>query len=318
MAANQTQTEAMTEDMSTSNPPMGVAVIVREFLRDKVALGSLFIILAIIGTALVWTIRLDENSVMSVNILHRFADPVDFEWGLIRDAWNGERTYLLGGDEGGRDVFTQLFIATTNSVFIGIAVTTIISTIGIALGLIAGYYAGIVDNVIMRITDFVMILPNIMVIIVFLVVVPEQNIFTFIFIMSVFAWTGFARIVRSRSLSEGRLDYISASKTMGTPSWKIILFEMLPNLGSLIMVQLTLNYASSIGLETGLSFLGFGLPDQTPSLGKLVSAATTPDILENRPWVWLPASTIILVLMLCINYVGQALKRASDAKQRLG
>lgn len=318
MAANQTQTEAMTEDMATSTPPMGVKVIIREFLRDKVALGSLFIIIAIILTAVIWTFRLDANSVMRVNILHRFAEPVDFEWGLIADAWNGEATYILGADEGGRDIFNQLFLSTTNSVLIGVAVTTIISVIGITLGMLAGYYGGMVDNIIMRVTDFVMILPNIMIVIVFLVVQPNQTVLSFIFIMSIFAWTGFCRIVRSRALSEGRLDYISASKTMGTPSWKIILLEMLPNLGSLIMVQLTLNYASSIGLETGLAFLGFGLPEQTPSLGKLISAATTPDILENRPWVWLPASTVILVLMLSINYVGQALKRASDAKQRLG
>ena len=136
--------------------------------------------------------------------------------------------------------------------------------------------------------------------------------------MSIFAWTGYTRIVRSKALSEGRLDYISASKTMGTPTYKIILSEMLPNLMSLIMVQLILSYAGNIGLETGLTFLGFGLPEQTPSLGRLVSAATTPYNLEYRPWVWLPASTLILVLMLSINYVGQALKRASDSKQRLG
>lgn len=318
MAANQSQPEAFTDDMSVSAPPMGFRVIIREFLRDKVALGSLFIILTIILVSLIWTIRLDTNQVMRVNILYRFADPVDFEWGLIADAWNGEVTYLLGADEGGRDVFTQLFLASMNTILIGVAVTTIISFIGISLGVIGGYYAGMVDNIIMRFTDFIMILPNIMIIIVFLVVVPQQNLISFILVMSIFAWTGFCRIIRSRALSEGRLDYISASKTMGTPSWKIIILEMLPNLGSLIMVQLTLNYASSIGLETGLAFLGFGLPDQTPSLGTLISAATSPDVLENRPWVWLPASTIILVLMLCINYVGQALKRSSDAKQRLG
>lgn len=80
---------------------------------------------------------------------------------------------------------------------------------------------------------------------------------------------------------------------------------------------MTLSLASNIGLETGLTFLGFGLPESTPSLGTLISYASHPDVMENKWWVWLPASLLILVVMLCINYVGQAIKRASDARQRL-
>jgi len=311
-------TEPASEQGEVSTPPMGFKVIIREFKKDKVALFALSILAIFLVTTIAWYIKLDASEVMEVDILRHFAEPAEFSWGLIADAWNGEKTYLLGADEGGRDIFHQLFLAAGNSILIAVAVTTIVALIGISLGLIAGYYSGAVDNVIMRITDFVMTLPTTMIIIVFLVLVPKQTIGSFIFIMSIFAWTGYARIVRSKALSESRLDYISASKTMGTPTWKIILNEMLPNLTSLIMVQLILSYAGNIGLETGLTFLGFGLPDQTPSLGRLVSAATTPFNLENRPWVWLPASTLILVLMLCINYVGQALKRSSDAKQRLG
>lgn len=301
-----------------STPPMGLKVIVREFKKDKVALFALTILTIFLITTAAWYIRLDHADVMKVDILKHFAEPADFNFGLIADAWNGEKSFIFGADEGGRDVFLQLFIAAGNSMVIAIAVTSIVAIIGISLGLLAGYYGGAVDNIIMRLTDFVMTLPTTMIIIVFLVIVPEQNIYSFIFIMSIFAWTGYARIVRSKALSESRLDYISASKTMGTPTWKIILLEMLPNLSSLITVQLILSYAGNIGLETGLTFLGYGLPDQTPSLGRLVNAATTPYNLENRPWVWLPASTLILVLMLSINYVGQALKRSSDAKQRLG
>ena len=311
-------TETASEQATDSKPPMGFSVIIREFKKDKVALFALGIIALFLITTLIWYIRLDAGEVMQVDILRHFAEPVEFSWDLVVDAWNGEKTLLLGADEGGRDIFHQLFLAAGNSVLIAMAVTTIVAVIGITLGLIAGYYGGMTDNIIMRVTDFVMTLPTTMIIIVFLVIVPEQTISSFIFIMSIFAWTGYARIVRSKALSESRLDYISASKTMGTPTWKIILQQMLPNLTSLIMVQLILSYAGNIGLETGLTFLGYGLPDQTPSLGRLVSAATTPFNLENRPWVWLPASTLILVLMLCINYVGQALKRSSDAKQRLG
>ncbi|MDN6161311.1 MAG: ABC transporter permease [Atopostipes sp.] len=315
---SQEVSETASEQQEESTPPMGFRVIVREFRKDKVAMFALGVLTLLLLTTLVWYLRLDADAVMEVDILQHFKEPADFKFSLIADAWNGEKTLLLGTDDFGRDIFTQLFLATGNSVVIAIAVTTIIAIVGITLGLIAGYYGGMVDNVIMRVTDFVMTLPQTMIIIVFLVIVPKQTILSFIFIMSVFAWTGYARIVRSKALSESRLDYISASKTIGTPTWKIILIEMLPNLTSLITVQLILSYAGNIGLETGLTFLGYGLPDQTASLGRLVSAATTPFNLENRPWVWLPASTVILVLMLSINYVGQALKRSTDAKQRLG
>lgn len=310
--------ETAAEQAEVSAPPTGFKVIIREFKKDKVALTALIILVILLLITVAWSMRLDVKDVMEVDILRNFKEPEPFTWQGLVDAWNGEKNYLLGGNEFGRDVFLQLFIATGNSVMIAFIVTTIVAVVGITLGLIAGYYGGTVDNVIMRVTDFVMTLPTTMIIIVFLVMVPQQNIWSFIFIMSVFSWTGYTRIVRSKALSESRLDYISASKTMGTPTYKIILSEMLPNLSSLITVQLVLSYAANIGLETGLSFLGFGLPDDVPSLGAMVSAATTPYNLEFRPWVWLPASTIILVLTLCINYVGQALKRSIDAKQRLG
>ena len=124
--------------------------------------------------------------------------------------------------------------------------------------------------------------------------------------------------IRSKALSERELDYIHASQTLGTPHWKIILFQLLPNVSSLIIVNFILNLAGNIGLESSLTFLGFGLPESTPSLGTLISYARNPDVLENKWWIWVPASLMILVLMLSINFVGQALKRAADARQRRG
>lgn len=169
----------------------------------------------------------------------------------------------------------------------------------------------------MRIIDFLLVLPSLMFIIVFIVIVPDYSVFTFVLMMSAFAWFAKARLIRSKGLAERELDYINASKTLGTPSWKIMFFEMFPNLSSLVIVNMTLTLAGNIGLETGLTFLGFGLPASTPSLGTLIAFATNPDIVQNKWWVWLPAALLILVMMLCINYIGQAVKRASDARQRL-
>lgn len=284
--------------------PVGFSVIRREFEKDKIALVSLIILLLLMAIIFIGSFLLDQESVMTVNLSDKYARPLEGFW--------------LGADMGGRSILGQLVIGARNSILIGFSVTIITEIIGISIGLISGYYAGWVDNIIMRIIDFIMILPSTMVIIVFVTIIPKYTIPKFILILSAFIWIGTARLIRSKSLSESRKDYIQASKTLGTRDIKIILFELLPNISSIILVDLTLMFAGSIGIETGLTFLGYGLPPSTPSLGTLISYARKPEIMSSKLWIWLPASILILVLMLCINYIGQALKRASDAKQRLG
>ncbi|MCG7343472.1 ABC transporter permease [Sporosarcina sp. ACRSL] len=275
----------------------------REIKNDKMALGSLILFTIIVLTAYLSPLFIDQTALTRVNFLNVWKPPSLDNW--------------LGTDDGGRDVFGQLMIGTRNSLTIGVCVTVLSGLFGLTYGLISGYYGGTVDNVLMRILEFLMVLPSLMFIIVFVVIVPNYNVVTFILIMSAFAWFGKARLIRSKAISERERDYINASKTLGTPGWKIMFFEMFPNLSSLVIVNMTLTLANNIGLETGLSFLGFGLPAGTPSLGTLISFATNPDIVKNKWWAWLPAALLILVMMLCINYIGQAVKRASDARQRL-
>ncbi|MCY7730981.1 ABC transporter permease [Aerococcus urinaeequi] len=298
-----TDQDAIAQELASA-PPTGLRVIWREFLKDKLALFSLIFFILIILGVFIGAIVIDQDEVLRISLLDSYMPPND--------------NFILGTDSGGRSIFGQLIIGARNSITIGFTITALTSIVGITIGLVAGYYGGIIDNFLMRIIDFIMLLPTTMLIIVFITLVSDYNVWTFILIMSAFYWVGQARLIRSKALSESRRDYISASRTMGTPTYKILFREILPNLSSLIIVNVTLNFAANIGIETGLSYLGFGLPTSTPSLGTLVSYAKSPDILENKTWVWLPASLLILVLMLCINYVGQALKRSADAKQRLG
>lgn len=284
--------------------PSGWKVIGREFLKDKLALFSLVLLIGIILYVFIYSSFLDQKAITRVDLFNIFTPP------------GGE--HLLGTDYGGRDVFGQLVIGARNSLTIGIVITLITSATGIIIGLVSGYFGGKVDYMIMRIIDFILVLPSLMLIIVYVVLVPKFDVINFIFIMSLFYWTGKARLIRSKTLAERELDYVSASKTLGTPNWKIMFFQVLPNLSSIIIVNMTLNLAGNIGIETGLTYLGFGLPEDVPSLGTLISYSTNPDVMQNKSWVWLPAAILILVLMLCINFVGQALKRSADARQRLG
>jgi peptide/nickel transport system permease protein len=284
--------------------PSSLSILWRELVRDKVALISLIflglVILLVYGTSLI----LDQAEIVKVDLFALYEPP--------------SAKYWLGTDYGGRDVFGQLIIGTRNSLTIGIIVTLMTGCIGILVGLLSGYFGGMIDNLFMRVVDFFMILPTLMIVIAFVTAVPKYNIVSFSLIMTAFLWMGIARLIRSKALQERELDYVKASKTLGSSHLKIMLSQVLPNLSSIIIVTMTLNLAANIGLESGLSFLGFGFPESTPSLGTLVSYARNPQTLEFRWWIWLPASILILLLMLSINNVGQALKRATDARQRRG
>ncbi len=297
--------ETKKQQQTASTPPGGFRIIAREFMKDKVALGSLILLVTILLTVFIGAALLNQEEVMKVNLLGRYLEP-------------GVDGFILGTDEGGKDIFGQLIIGARNSILIGFSITIITSFIGVSLGIISGYYGGRIDGFLMRVVDFIMILPMTMMIIVFVTVIKNYTIYHFILIMSAFYWTFKARLFRTRTLSESRLDYVSASKTLGSSDFMIMFREILPNLSSLIIVNLTLNFAGNIGIETSLTYLGFGLPSTVPSLGTLISNARNADILENKTWIWLPAALFILVMMLCINYIGQAFQRAADAKQRLG
>ena len=284
--------------------PSGWRIIWRELVRDKLAFISLIFLVLIVLFVYGVSLFLDQKEIVRVDLFSIHKPPSDEFW--------------LGTDHGGRDVFGQLIIGTRNSLSIGILVTLMTGIIGIVIGLISGYFGGTIDNIFMRIVDFFMILPFLMIVIVFVAIVPKYSILSFSLIMTAFLWMGKARLIRSKALQEKELDYVQASKTLGSSNLKIMFTQVLPNLSSIIIVTMTLNLAANIGLESGLSFLGFGFPESTPSLGTLVSYARNPQTLQFRWWIWLPASLLILVLMLSINNVGQALKRATDARQRRG
>ena len=300
MDKNKENTVTVTETV----PPMGFRMIAREFKKDKLAIFSLALLVVILLVVFIGALLADQDKVMTVSILDKYAEPGG--------------NFILGADEGGRDTLGQLIIGARNSVVIGFAITIITSIIGVGIGIISGYYGGMFDNAVMRVVDFIMILPIMMIIIVFVTIIPNYNVWSFVGIMSAFYWVAKARLFRSKTLSEVRRDYVSASKTLGTSDFKIMFREIMPNLSSLIITNLTINFAANIGIETTLTFLGFGLPTNVPSLGTLIGYASNGDVLANKTWIWVPASVLILVMMLCINYIGQAFKRSADARQRLG
>ena len=294
------------DPVKTENPT-GFSVIVREFKKDKLALFSFFAVTIFIIAVFVASAFINLQQLQTVDIFRKYEVP------SFNNFWN-----FFGRDSGGRSVMGYVIVGARNSITIGVIITIVTTFIGLFVGLCMGYYGGKIDAWGMRIVDFISIMPSVMIIIVFVSIVPKYGIFQFILIFSMFYWTRTTRLARSKTLSETRRDYVNASKTMGTSDLKIMFSEILPNISSIIIVNGTLALASNIGIEVALSFLGFGLPAATPSLGTLISYASKPEIIQYKAYVCLPAALVLLFMMLGINYIGQALRRAADAKQRLG
>ena len=292
---------------STTKTPSGFSVVAREFKKSKGALAALIILGAILTFVVLFNIYIRVTGAY-----HEYFNPDLLNMFLLP----GEDGYLLGTDVGGHSVFGWLMMGMLNSILIAIGVTALTISFGTIVGLVIAYYGGAVDNMVMRVVDFLVIIPYLMVIIVFVSIKRDYGLVTFILILAMFAWMGTTRLVRSKALSESRRDYVLASKTMGTPDWKIMLKGILPNISSIIIVEATLTLAANMGIEVGLTYLGFGLPAGTPSIGTMLSYAKDADVLVNKMYIWFPAAMAILVMVLCINAIGGALRRSLDARQR--
>jgi peptide/nickel transport system permease protein len=289
--------------MKTKNTASNFYTMWREIRRDKLALMGLVVFIGILLTVYVWAFVIDEQQAMRMDIRVMNRPP--------------SNTHILGTDDMGRDMLTIMVIAARNSLNISFMVTIVGATVGIFLGLVMGFYAGHVDNIMMRIIAFWGMIPNLMLIILFRALFSPATIYGFsLIVIVVTGWLTMTGVIRVMTLRQGRLDYVSASKTLGTPNIVIMFREVLPNLVSILTSGMTLVLAANMGLETGLSFLGLGLPPGTPSLGGLLSVARNLSTMQQRPWQWLPPALLIFIMMLCINFVGQAINRSADAKKR--
>lgn len=289
-------------EKAKKNTPTLRNALKREFKKDQVAQFALILLALITITIFIGALFVPRASFTDVNIMDQYLAPMT----------DG---HIFGTDNGGKDIFALLLVAARNSLTIAFFVTVLILAIGTIGGLVTGYFGGKFDLIFMRFIDFMTILPVMMIIIVLVTVVPNYNMWTLIVIMTLLGWFNTVRLIRARTLVETNRDYVRASKTSGTSNIKIIFREIFPNLSSLIIVEATLMFAGNIGLETSLSFLGFGLPASTPSLGTLINYATDPETMTARPWVWVPAAVVILLYTLLIMLIGQALRRVADQRQ---
>ncbi|MBQ8092342.1 MAG: ABC transporter permease [Clostridia bacterium] len=221
--------------------------------------------------------------------------------------------HLLGTDKIGRDMFARILYATRVSLLVGLLSTLIATLTGVTLGLISGYFGGIIDKAIMGFTDMVMSFPYILLVLV-AAAIFRPGMWSIVLILGFVDWPGVARLVRGNVLSLRETNFIKSDITAGMPGSYILFSEILPNTIAPVLVYATNVFAVSILDEAALSFLGMGIQPPTPSLGNILNGAESLSILTGKPWLWLPAGIVIFLLVICINFVGDALRDAFDPR----
>ena len=221
--------------------------------------------------------------------------------------------HLLGTDKTGRDMLSRVMYAMRVSLLAGFLATLISTVIGTALGLIAGYFGGWIDKTIMAFTDMVMSFPYILLVLV-AAAIFEPGLWSVILILGFVNWPGMTRLVRGNVLSLRETNFVKGDITAGMPRKYILFSEILPNTIAPVLVYATSVFALSILDEAALSFLGMGVQPPTASLGNLLNGAQSLSILTGKPWMWLPAGVVIVLLVMCINLVGDALRDAMDPR----
>lgn len=226
----------------------------------------------------------------------------------------------FGQDNLGRDLFAMTMRGTQMTVIVMLLVGVITGFIGVVIGAVAGYYRGRVEGILMRITDVVIIIPLVILAAVVgrmaMSYVPKgvSQVVALGVLIGLLAWTALARLVRAEILSLREREFVDAARLAGASDRRIVFKHILPNSVGVITVNLTLLLASAVLLETGLSYLGFGVQAPNWSLGKLIS--DNQQAFVTRPWLfWWPGLFIIL-LCLSINFVGDGLRDAFDPRQK--
>ena len=272
-------------------------IVFRRFAKHRLALVSLILLTLISLLAILAPVIAPYSP---TKISGGFSKPPNAE-------------HWLGTDQIGRDMLSRLLYATRVSLLVGALATLISTVIGVVLGLVAGYFGGWVDQLIMSVTDMVMSFPYILLVLV-AAAIFEPGMWSIILILGFVDWPGVTRLVRGNVLSLRETNFFKGDIAAGMPRRYILFSEVLPNTIAPVLVYATSVFAISILDEAALSYLGMGVQLPTPSLGNLLNGAESISILTGKPWLWLPAGVLIIILVICIYFIGDALRDAMDPR----
>ena len=234
-----------------------------------------------------------------------------YTWGL--------KGFTLGTDSLGRDMLTRIVNGGRVTMTVG-AISVVIATIlGVLFGGLAGYFGGHLDIIIMRIAEIVGGLPFIPFAMILSAVIgtrldPTQRMYLIMVVLGVLSWVPTCRLVRAQILAQREMEYVTAAKAMGIREGTIVFRHILPNVVSLLIVSMTLDFATCMLTESTLSYLGFGIPLPTPTWGNLLNGANNSIVIQQYWWQWVFPALIFGICTICINLIGDGLRDALDPK----
>ena len=285
----------------------------RRFRRHKMAMVSAVVIIVLFLYSFAGMLAYSEAEANATDTSLRLNGP--------------SREHLFGTDTVGRDIMARTIYGGQISLFIALTAVTLETVIGILVGATAGYYGGKIDSILMRMTEAVLIIPQLFLLIVmakfFGGQVPDIHVFgrtfsgsviTIILIIGLTSWMYLARIVRAEFLSLKENDFILAANAVGTSNREIIFKHILPNCVAPIVVSATLGVANAILAEAYISFLGLGVQPPTATWGNMLDGSY--NYIETAPWLWIFPGLLILFTVLAINFVGDGLRDALDPRSR--
>jgi ABC-type dipeptide/oligopeptide/nickel transport system permease subunit len=277
------------------------AYVRRRFFRHRLAMGSLIVLIATIFIAY-----------FADHLTSYSYTELDLNAILVGPTTQGH--HWFGTDFLGRDYFTRVLYGIRTSIRVALIVAFVSTTLGTLIGAAAGYFGSWIDNLLMRFTDLILTLPLLAVLLVASNKFGSGNQYHVALILAFLLWTGIARVVRGVFLSLREKEYVEAAKAAGAGDTRIIFRHMLPNAMGPIIVNMTLTVAAAILIEAALSFLGFGIKPPTPALGSLISDGQNE--MQTAWWLVVFPGIAIMVLVLCINFIGDGLRDALDPTQR--
>jgi ABC-type dipeptide/oligopeptide/nickel transport system permease subunit len=274
-------------------------MVAGRFFRHRAAMVSLVVLLLMTAAAFLAP-RYYQYSYTELTSAHS-ASPSASHW--------------FGTDELGRDTFAKTMRGSTKSLEVGLLVAIFATLAGVIVGALAGFYGGWLDSALMRITDLFLTIPALAV----LLVVANRfrgqsgNWLSIALVITAFAWMYQARLTRSEFLTLREREFVQAARALGASDKRIMLRHLIPNSIGSITVNATLTVAAAILTESALSFLGFGVAPPDTSLGRLVSDGA--QAAQTRPWLFYAPGVWLVIILLCVNFMGDGLRDAFDPTQ---
>jgi peptide/nickel transport system permease protein len=227
-------------------------------------------------------------------------------------------SHWWGTDTAGHDVFVQTMSGTQKSLLVGLIAAVVSTAVAAVVGATAGYFGKLVDSGLMWLVNLMMVVPSFLILAIISPELRGSSFILFALLLAAFNWMLTARVVRGLTFSLREREFVAAARFMGVPAWRIIARHILPNMASLLIVDVTVNVSSVILAETGLSYFGFGVQPPAVSLGTLIGDATSTPAPGQFWWTWTFPGLMLVSMVLAVNFLGDGLRDALDATSGSG